>query len=197
MLFQHLLFANFTLLDTHLPLLTTNLNSSTWKSILDSMAYYETDFQWHSGEREMHTLLQVPENDNPTSPYLTPFGASLLVRCPLVALGTLDEEGWPWTTLWGGEAGFSQPVAQSVIGLKAVVDSVNDPVLKTLLGNGADGEVVQAKDGGKMVGGLAIDLLNRRRVKLYGRSVAGAVNATEEGIGEVQLVVKIEQSLGK
>jgi hypothetical protein len=27
--------------------------------------------------------------------------------------------------------------------------------------------------------------------------VAGALAATEEGIGEVQLVVKIEQSLGK
>jgi len=47
-----------------------------------------------------------------------------------------------------------------------------------------------------MIGGLAIDLETRRRVKLYGRMVAGALSATEKDIGEVQLVVKIEQSLG-
>ena len=69
-------------------------------------------------------------------------------------------------------------------------------MVETLLGDKADGEVVQEKGTGKMVGGLAIDLETRRRVKLYGRMVAGALAATEEGVGEVQLVVKIEQSLG-
>jgi hypothetical protein len=144
----------------------------------------------------MHKLLHVPYRGNPTSPFLTPFATSVLVRSPLVALGTLDSELWPWTTIWGGEVGFSQPVAQSVIGLKSTVDKVYDPVLTALLGDKADGEVVQEKDGGKMVGGLAIDLQNRRRAKLYGRSVAGAVQATENGAAQVQLVVKIEQSLG-
>ena len=160
------------------------------------MAFYEAETQWHVGEENMQRILRVPHMDNPTSPFLTPHAANILTRSPIVALGTLDSEAWPWTTLWGGEAGFSQPVAQSIIGLKATVDRAYDPVLTTLLGDKAEGEVVQEKDGGKMVGGLAIDLQHRRRVKLYGRSVAGAVMATEEGVGEVQLVVKIEQSLG-
>ena len=47
-----------------------------------------------------------------------------------------------------------------------------------------------------MVAGLAIDLENRKRLKLYGRMAAGALTATDEGLGDVQLVVKIEQSLG-
>lgn len=160
------------------------------------MSFYPTGLDWNEGEREMHNLLHVPQDYNPTSMFLSPFASSLLVRCPLVALGTLDSENWPWTTLWGGEPGFSQPVAQNIIGLKTTVDRVYDPVLSILLGDAADGEVVQEKDGGKMVGALAIDLQSRKRVKLYGKSVAGAVSATEDNIGQVQLVVKIEQSLG-
>jgi hypothetical protein len=160
------------------------------------MAFYEAATAWHAGEEEMHKLLRVPQTDNPTQPYLTPFAQSLLMRSPLIAIGTLDSEGRPWTTLWGGEPGFSRAIAQSTIGVKATVDRTNDPVVETLLGGKADGEVVQEQGTGKMVGGLAIDLESRRRVKLYGRMVAGALAATDEGIGEVQLVVKIEQSLG-
>lgn len=158
------------------------------------MAFAATD--WHDGEEEMHRVLRVPQIDNPTSPFLTPFAQSLLLRSPLVALGTLDSEGRPWTTLWGGEPGFSRAIAQSIIGVRATVDRTNDPVVETLLGGKADGEVVQEQGNGKMVAGLAIDLESRRRVKLYGRMVAGALSATEDGIGDVQLVVKIEQSLG-
>ena len=160
------------------------------------MAFYEAATQWHAGEEEMHKMLRVPRQDNPTQPYLTPNAANTLIRSPLIALGTLDSDGRPWTALWGGEAGFSRAIAQSIIGVKTTVDREYDPVLQVLLGDKADGEVVQVKGTGKMVGGLAIDLETRRRVKLYGRMVAGALAATEEGLGEVQLVVKIEQSLG-
>jgi hypothetical protein len=161
-------------------------------------AIYEAETEWHEGEHEMHKWLRVPERDaNPTSPFLTPYAANLLVRSPLVAIGTLDAQERPWTTIWGGEAGFSQPVAQSIIGMKATVDRAYDPVLQRLLGENADGEVVRAEGAGKMVGGLAIDLESRSRVKLYGRMIAGALYATEQDIGDVQLVVKIEQSLGK
>lgn len=146
----------------------------------------------------MHNLLHVPERENPTSMYLTPFAANLLRRSPLLALGTLDAEGRPWTTVWGGEDGFARAIAQSVIGVKTTVDLAFDPVLETLLGkDGGDGEVVRPVGEGLMVGGLAIDLETRSRVKLYGRMVAGAVAATKEGLGEVQLVVRIEQSLGE
>lgn len=161
------------------------------------MASYAAAAEWHPGEAEMQKRLRVPDMDNPTSPFLTPQASNTLASSPLIALGTLDANGRPWTTLWGGEAGFSRTIAQGIIGVKTTVDRENDPVLKELLGDNADGEVVQVDGVGKMVSGLTINLQTRRRVKLYGRMVAGALSATDEGVGEVQLVVHIEQSLGK
>ncbi|CZS96206.1 hypothetical protein WAI453_009818 [Rhynchosporium graminicola] len=160
------------------------------------MAYYEADTAWHTGEQEMQKLLRVPPLDNPTQPYLTPQASNTLIRAPLIALGTLDEEGRPWTTLWGGEAGFSRAIAQGIIGVRTTIDREHDPVVKVLLGDKSDGEVMQMQGKGKMVSGLTINLETRNRVKLYGRMVAGAFAAMDERIGEVQLVVKIEQSLG-
>jgi hypothetical protein len=121
----------------------------------------------------------------------------ILTRSPLLALGTLDKDDRPWTTLWGGEPGFSRAIGQSIIGVKATIDRKYDPLVEALLGKEADGEVVNPEGPGNMVGGLGIDLETRTRVKLYGRMAAGAVNATEGGAGEAQLVVKIEQSLGR
>ncbi|PQE29614.1 hypothetical protein CJF30_00009228 [Rutstroemia sp. NJR-2017a BBW] len=146
----------------------------------------------------MHARLRVPQQDNPTSPFLAPYAANLLVRSPLLAIGTLDASGRPWTTLWGGEPGFSWPVAQSVIAVKTTVDREFDPVVEILLGKDANGTVQQeTTDNGRMVGGLAIDLQARRRVKLYGRMAAGALKETSgKDVAEASLVVKIEQSLG-
>lgn len=144
----------------------------------------------------MHKLLRLPDQDNPTSPYLSPFAANMLQRSPLLALGTLDSSGRPWTTIWGGEAGFSRAIGQSVIGVKATVDRKYDPVIEALLGTKADGEVVKEDGPGRMISGLGADLEARNRIKLYGRMVAGALAATEGDAGEAQLAVKIEQSLG-
>lgn len=154
------------------------------------------DSQWHSGEKEMHRLLHVPYNENPTSGFLTPHAANFLVQSPLLALGTLDSEGRPWTSLWGGERGFSRAISQSMVGIQATVDRSYDPVAEILFGGKADGELIKAEGEGKMVSGLAIDLEARRRVKLYGRMTVGALASTEDGVGEAQLAVKIEQSLG-
>jgi hypothetical protein len=159
-------------------------------------AIIEAETQWHAGEEEMHKLLRVPHQDNPTSPFLSPFGATVLRQSPLLALGALDSEGKPWTTLWGGETGFSRPIAQSAIGIQSTIDRNYDPVAEILFGN-ADGQLIQEKGKRKMVGGLAIDLEHRKRVKLYGRMLAGALNPTEDGVGDAQLAVMIEQSLGK
>lgn len=154
--------------------------------------------EWHAGEQEMHKRLRVPEGENPTSSFLSPFAANLLTRSPLLALGTLDSSGRPWTTLWGGEAGFAWPVAQSVIAVKATIDLEYDPVSEVLLGKNADGQVKREESPGRMVGGLAIDLESRRRVKLYGRMAAGALKETAgNSVAEASLVVKIEQSLGE
>lgn len=185
-----------------LQLFTSSLNISRALHLnspptsVNMAAIYEAETQWHRGEEEMHQWLRVPQHDNPTSPFLSPYAARLLGISPLVAVGTLDSEERPWTTIWGGEAGFSQPVAQSIIGMKATVDRTYDPVLQTLLGSRADGEVVRPEGAGKIVSALAIDLETRNRVKLAGRMIAGALSATVEDVGDVQLVMKIEQSLG-
>ncbi|CAL3962649.1 hypothetical protein PZA11_000252 [Diplocarpon coronariae] len=161
------------------------------------MAFQEADAQWHAGEEEMHRLLRVPHMDNPTQPGLPQRWASnILFRSPLIALGTIDADGRIWTTVWGGEAGFSRAIAQDIIGVKSTVDRQHDPVLEALLGGKADGEVVQGEGTGKMISGLSINLESRSRVKLYGRMAAGALVTAEEGVGEVQLVIRIEQSLG-
>lgn len=158
------------------------------------MAYQAMD--WHEGEVAMHNLVKDPGKDNPTSPFLTPFAASVLLSSPLLAVGTLDSSGRPWTSLWGGESGFSRAVSQSVIGVKVPVDRRFDPVATILFGEDADGEVVHSRGPGRMLGGLAINLQARRRVKLFGRFAAGALAPTIDGAGELQMAVKIEQSLG-
>ncbi|CAM6097503.1 unnamed protein product [Calypogeia fissa] len=168
------------------------------------MAYTdeEEEFPWHEGEQALHQLLQVPEGLNPTTPFLSPHAGHMVTISPLIALGTLDKNNWPWTTVWGGEPGFSRPVSESVIGINALIDGAFDPVAEALFGkNRENGVVVQEEEGtGKMVGGLGIHLQNRRRIKLYGKMVAGTIGKLSEGDedkkGEVQLAIKIEQSMG-
>jgi hypothetical protein len=160
---------------------------------------------WHDGENAIHRRLGVEGNyDNPTSSMLTPYAAYLLQRSPLLAIGTLDSEGRPWTTVWGGDPGFASSLGSSIIGLSVTVDRKHDPVVAALLTDTAGDDVSWVRGQGKMVGGLAIDLLKRQRVKLYGRLAASTINtlSAEEGeddigIGEMRLVVRIEQSLGR
>lgn len=152
--------------------------------------------EWHQGEQKMHRLLRVPEFDNPTSPHMTQFAASMLVQSPLLALGTVDAEGRPWTTVWGGERGFARAISQEIIGIQATIDRSYDPVAEVLFEGEATGDLIRPEGKGNMVGGLAIDLERRRRVKLFGRMAVGALASTEEGVGEAQLAVKIEQTLG-
>lgn len=155
---------------------------------------------WHEGEERIHHLLHVPHADNPTVPYLSPGAGFFLQNAPLLALGTLDQQGRPWSTLWGGTAGFAEPIAESLIGLRAQVDRQYDPVARSLLlhnhtDNQASGHTPNTT--GKMVSGLAIDLENRRRVKLFGRMVAGYVSDETAGPdSSAHLVIKIEESLG-
>ncbi|KAF2193022.1 hypothetical protein K469DRAFT_715049 [Zopfia rhizophila CBS 207.26] len=169
---------------------------------------------WNPGEEQMHKRLHVPDHDNPTSSMLTPQASFMLQRAPLLAIGTLDSQKCPWTTLWGGTPGFSQPLGGGIIGTRTIVDGVNDPVVQGLVGGSEKGEMVQGDangDGiGRMVSGLAIDLMTRKRVKIFGRMIAGSLGEVDvefpegaertEGAPEkqdqLQLVTKIEQSLG-
>ncbi|KFX87466.1 hypothetical protein O988_09399, partial [Pseudogymnoascus sp. VKM F-3808] len=153
---------------------------------------------FHEGETSLHHALHVPDRDNPTQPFLSPFAARVLQRSPLIALGAVDDQGRPWTTLWGGEPAFARPIAPSIIAIKSNVARTHDPVIEILLGAAPPGEVVQGGEKGALMSGLAIDLDSRLRVKLSGRMVAGALQEPEKdsGAAEVQLVVKIESSLG-
>ncbi|KAL1586455.1 hypothetical protein WHR41_05239 [Cladosporium halotolerans] len=166
------------------------------------MAFYQ-DLAWHEGELAMAKAMNVPPMDNPTVPTLSPQLANHSQIAPLIAIGTLDKQGRPWTTLWGGEKGISQPIAQGVIGIRTPVVGKHDPVVEELVGSKADGAVVREEGVGRMVSGLTIDLETRKRVKMFARMVAGALSLREDEatdarqhFAEVQLVLKVEQSMG-
>jgi len=177
---------------------------------------FTEELDWHPGEQAMHKRMQVPEyHDNPTTMGLTPLAVRHLSVDPLIAIGTLDDQKRPWTTVWGGEPGFARSLGSGIVGIKTTVDRKFDPVVATLMHGKDDGTVVKEEDKGRMIGGLAIDLMQRKRVKLYGRMVAGALMKNDDpnedaedekesenkenidyGDGQIQLVQKIEQSLG-
>ncbi|RMX82961.1 hypothetical protein D0869_05672 [Hortaea werneckii] len=167
------------------------------------MAFFQ-DLPWHEGEERIQNTMRVPPgHDNPTVPTLSPQLAAHLQIAPLVAIGTLDKNGRPWTTLWGGEQGLARPLGGGIVGIKTAVTGRHDPVVEELVGKEATGEVIREQGEGRMVSGLTIDLETRKRVKMYGRMVAGALLSREdestdrkETVAEVQLVVKIQQSLG-
>ena len=166
------------------------------------MAFFQ-EMAWHEGEVAMAKAMRVPDMDNPTVPTLSPQLANHARTAPLIAIGTLDKQGRPWTTLWGGEKGISQPIAQGILGIRSQVVRQHDPVVEELVGKEGDGTVVREEGVGRMVSGLTIDLETRKRTKLYGRMVAGALSMredeateTQQHVAEVQLVLKIEQSLG-
>src|SRR5579862_2585801 len=92
----------------------------------------DTELAWHPGERALKRLLRVPEGRNPTSPFLTSRSAHILEISPLVAIGTLDQNNNPWTTVWGGEPGFSRPIGQTTISIRALIDRAYDPVVEAL-----------------------------------------------------------------
>lgn len=156
----------------------------------------------HDGEMEMRKIMQVPFMDNPTVPMLSPQLANHLKIAPLIAIGTLDPEGRPWTTIWGGEKGLSQPLGGNIIGIKTPVAGKHDPVVEILVGKETSGQIVKEEGTGRMVSGLTIDLSTRKRTKLFGRMVAGMLGMREDEDDEsrsqaqIQLVLNIEQSLG-
>ncbi|KAF5693455.1 FAD-binding protein [Fusarium denticulatum] len=155
--------------------------------------------EWHEGELAVQKQLKVPRRGNPTFPGLAPQYGMRVMQSPLVALGTLDSEGRPWATVWGGDRGFARPVAEGVLAFNSSVDTRHDPVFRALW-DGIDDEGV--KEGainrpnggeGKGMAGLSIDLETRDRVKLVGNMIAGAT--VEEGKA-VQMAMAVTESLG-
>ncbi|ATY58921.1 oxidoreductase FAD-binding domain-containing [Cordyceps militaris] len=146
---------------------------------------------FHEGETAVRTLLKVPPGRNPTAAGLPASYAARVAASPLLAVGTLDAEGRPWTTLWGGAPGAAEPVAPDVLGVSTGVDTAHDPVYGALWGDarGAGGVVQPAK----MAAALAIDLETRDRVKLMGAVVAGSADTTA---GTLQMALLVQGSLG-
>ena len=148
----------------------------------------------------MHLLLKVPEDPNPTSSGLTRYGEHILNKAPLLAIGTLDDQGRPWTSLWGGEAGFARSLGQSVIGLRTAVDGEHDLVLRLLTPAREETTDFTALKG-KPLSALAIDLATRSRLKISGQLMAGVVEKAGRGekvekAAEAQIVFAVEHSLG-
>ena len=160
---------------------------------------------WSGGELLMHQKMRVPSDlDNPSVPMLSQQAARTLQQASLLAVGTVDANLQPWTTIWGGDSGFARSLGQSIVGVRTSVAARHDPVVESLVGTRADGEIVRSEGAGTMVSGLTIDLATRKRVKLYGRTIAGALSADDSGTetnpghgAEIQLVIKVEQSLGQ
>ncbi|KAL2019203.1 hypothetical protein VTK56DRAFT_10003 [Thermocarpiscus australiensis] len=154
---------------------------------------------WHPGERAVHALLKVPTSNhpNPTNTGLPAPHAYRVTLSPLVAIGTLDEQGRPWTTIWGGEAGFARPVARGVLAMQSLVDKDHDPVIEALLGRAAKGEVVRPGED-KLMSALSIDLETRDRVKLAGKMVVGTVSGHPDSdtIHETQVAMLVQEALG-
>lgn len=152
---------------------------------------------WHDGEKKMHDLLQVPPRDNPTASSLT-LGANFLLRqSPLLAIGAVDQEGRPWSTLWGGEVGFATPLSDSTIEINTPVDGHHDPVAEILLHAGPkDANPSQEDPDTPLLSGLVIDLETRKRAKLHGRKLSSSPSEIDSsGIGH--LFVQIDASLGE
>lgn len=170
---------------------------------------------WHAGELAVHKLVHVPTPENPTAAGFPARYGYRVQQSPLVALGALDDDGRPWTTVWGGMPGFAKPIGHDLLMAGSLVDADHDPVISALFGSGAgkgDGGPSSryqmdpsdfASGGGKVVSGLSIDLATRDRVKVAGRLVEGGVvvepgplGGDENGVARAEMVVLIEEGLG-
>lgn len=143
----------------------------------------------------MYKTLKLPISGDPTSSGLPMNHAVRAMQSPLVAVGTLDNKGRPWTTVWGGDIGCARPVAEDVLRFDSKVDTQHDPVFSALLGSDkskAGHAVLQNEKKRKMMAALTIDLDGQDRVKLMGKMLA----AMEGKDGRVRVAMDIEESLG-
>ncbi|KAL3464031.1 hypothetical protein BJX64DRAFT_101662 [Aspergillus heterothallicus] len=156
-------------------------------------AILTTSIPWHDGENKMHRLLRVPYQDNPTVPFLTRPAALLMKQSPLLAIGSLDLEGRPWASLWGGEEGFITATSYSSFDIRAPVGKTYDLVVESLLFN-------SASNGDKPIAFLAVDLETRRRVKIFGKLDTGSLDVSDKDerirAGIANLTVHVHGSLG-
>jgi hypothetical protein len=165
-------------------------------------AIHAAELPWHEGEDEMHKIFGVPRMHNPTSQALTYSSAYRVQQCPLLAIGTLDKENRPWSSLWGGEEAMARAIGKSTIGVNTLVDNRYDPVVESLMERKSRKGVSSSSGKGAMIGGLSIDLETRDRVKLFGWMADDAIDVSgdesgEEKFGLLRMAINIVQSLGE
>ncbi|UKZ79744.1 hypothetical protein TrVFT333_007505 [Trichoderma virens FT-333] len=135
-------------------------------------------------------MLKLPISGDPTSSGLPMNHAVRAMESPLVALGTLDNKGRPWTTVWGGEIGCTRPVAEDVLRFDSKVDTLHDPVFKALFGSDqtkAGHAVPPNGEKRKMMAALTIDLEGQDRVKLMGSMLAVSGNRLYQSLGNLKV----------
>ncbi|RAO66832.1 uncharacterized protein BHQ10_002844 [Talaromyces amestolkiae] len=154
---------------------------------------------WHPGERAIMELLGVTtfQRPNPTSLVFPPAHGARISENELLAVGTLDHEGRPWSTIWGGQKGFAQQIAKGILGVRVLVDRQHDPVVQALLSpaNSPD-------DDYKLMSGISIDFDSRDRVKVMGRLLGieplDDMDMADHNklVGDLQLSMLVQESTG-
>ncbi|KIW12688.1 hypothetical protein PV08_09966 [Exophiala spinifera] len=166
---------------------------------------------WHEGELFFQRRIVDRGRSDPTTPFLAARYANWIQQYPALAMGTLDDNGNPWCTVWGTNlVPFVKPVAQSVLGVQATVDASFDPVVQAICRNNFDmkNNNCGTADKEMEMGGVSIHLEERARVKLAGQITAATLKRlsanrdvlvggrSEGAAGELHLIVRIDQSLG-
>ena len=155
-----------------------------------------TGAQWHEGEDQMHKILHVPPQGNPTRPGLSPHAQRLLHLSSLLAVGLVDDQGRPWTTVLGGEPGFARSLGQSIVGVRVLADAKYDPVIEALSVKNRAIEGVSDQAKATDFAALGLHLASRDRVKLHGKIVASDIADGDDHVAQVQAAFLVTGSLG-
>lgn len=156
-------------------------------------------FGWHSGEITVQEMVGVStaSRPNPTSLEFPPAHGSRIASNHLFSLGALDDEGRPWSTIWGGERGFAKRIAKGILEIRALVDRQYDPVAQALLDSTPQGELARpVATKQKFISGVSIDFDSRDRVKVMGRLLTGEARDYDDKVGEIQLAMAVQESTG-
>ena len=148
------------------------------------------------------------QRPNPTSTAFPPAHGKRIAENELMAVGALDDSGRPWTTVWGGQRGFADRIAEGTLRIRALVDGIHDPVTQALLPLPVDGRQLPrypddaSDDGLKLISGMSIDFESRDRVKVMGRLLAAKILERDNNrnkdklLSEVQLSMLVQESTG-
>lgn len=173
-------------------------DNSEWR-VKSSFSGIQETKPSHSGEKSIRKKLGYPGQDDEAVSCLSRQAAFVLQGAQLLGAGTVDDQGRPWTTIWGGGLGFARPIGGDMLGIKTWVDERHDPVANILCPPTRDAN--PQKMAGRVMAFVSINMDTRYRVKVSGQMVAGAVAIPEntddvKPQAEIQLVSQITESIG-